>query len=88
MNLLKEIYKEKLRPGLSPASAKFWDTGIHTIKSFMYSGTSGSMSYVLFRILFPLFGLGFIRNELLKNTSRDELTNMISKKSASIRAIA
>lgn len=88
MGLLREIYKDQLRPSLTPTSAKFWDTGIHTIKSFMYSGTSGSMSYVLFRVLFPLFGLGFIRNELLKNTSREELTEMISKKSASIRAIA
>lgn len=88
MDLLKEIYKDTLRPSLSPASAEFWDTGIHTIKSFMYSGTSGNMSYVLFRILFPLFGLGFIRNELLKGTSREELTEMISKKSTSIRGLA
>ncbi len=88
MDLLKDIYPTTLRPHLTPASAEFWDTGIHTIKSFMYSGTSGNMSYVLFRILFPLFGLGFVRNELLKNTPRAELLDMISKKSRSIRAIA
>lgn len=66
MQLLREIYPSKLRPHLSAASAEFWDTGIHSIGSFMYSGTSGNMSYVLFRILFPLFGLGFVRRELLK----------------------
>ncbi len=88
MSLLQDIYPSTLRPHLTPTSAEFWDTGIHTIKSFMYSGTSGNMSYVLFRILFPLFGLGFVRNELLKNTPKEELLEMISRKSHSIRAIA
>jgi len=57
MQLLREVYPSKLRPHLSAPSAEFWDDGIHTIKSFMYSGTSGNMSWILFRILFPLFGL-------------------------------
>jgi len=58
MGLLREVYKTKLRPGLTEPSREFWDTGIHRIWSFMYSGTSGNMSYILFRYLFPLFGLG------------------------------
>lgn len=37
MAILKELYP-KLRPQLTPASAEFWDEGINTIKSFMYSG--------------------------------------------------
>merc|ERR1711871_320076 len=76
MDLLKDIYPTTLRPHLTPASAEFWDTGIHTIKSFMYSGTSGNMSYVLFRILFPLFGLGFVRNELQKNLGMHRPNNL------------
>jgi hypothetical protein len=88
MALLRELYPSKLRPHLSAPSAEFWDEGIHTIKSFMYSGTSGSMSYILFRVMFPLFGLGFIRRELMAGTSNEELVKMIGKCEYSIRSIA
>ena len=85
---LRHVYASKLRPQLTAASAEFWDEGIHTIKSFQYSGTSGSMSYILFRILFPLFGLGFIRRELMAGTSHDDLVEMIGKCEYSIRSIS
>lgn len=89
MKLLREVYQSKLRPGLSKPSADFWDEAIHTTKSFMYSGTSGSMSYFLFRYFLPLFGLGFIRRELEKGTATAEsLRKMIVNNSYSIRAIA
>lgn len=88
MKLLKEVYPTKLRPLLSKPSQEFWDEGVNTIKSFMYSGTSGNMSYVLFRILFPLFGLGFIRRELEQGTTSEALQKMVANNSYSIRAIA
>jgi ubiquinone/menaquinone biosynthesis C-methylase UbiE len=88
MDLLKELYPTKLRPHLSAPSAEFWDGGIHTIKSFMYSGTSGSMSFILFRIIFPLFGLGFVRRELAAGTSNEELLKKVSACEYSIRAVA
>jgi len=88
MKLLQSVYKEKLRPHLSKASQEFWDDGVYRIKSFMYSGTSGNAAWVLFQVLFPLFGLGFIRRELVKGTSHEELKQMFSKYSYSIRAIA
>ena len=88
MAILKEIYPTKLRPFLSAPSAEFWDDGVNSIKSFMYSGTSGNMSYVLFRILFPIFGLGFIRKEIMKGTPKDELLKKIINSSYSIRGIA
>lgn len=88
MALLKQVYASKLRPHLSAPSAEFWDTGVDTIKSFMYSGTSGSMAYFLIRIVFPLFGLGFIREELEKETPMEELHKKIANYSYSIRAIA
>lgn len=87
MALLREVYP-LLRPQLSAPSAEFWDDGVNRIKSFMYSGTSGNMSYILFRILFPLFGLGFIRRELEKGSSREELQRLLTSRSYSIRAIA
>ena len=88
MAVLKEIYPTKLRPFLTAPSAEFWDDGVNTIKSFMYSGTSGNMSYLLFRILFPIFGLGFIRKEIIKKTPKEELLKKIINSSYSIRGIA
>ncbi|KAJ1421002.1 hypothetical protein B484DRAFT_399665 [Ochromonadaceae sp. CCMP2298] len=87
MKLLQEVYPQ-LRPLLSGPSQEFWDVGITSIKSFMYSGTSGNMSYVLFRILFPLFGLGFIRKELEQGTTSETLHRLVSNNSYSIRGIA
>jgi S-adenosylmethionine-diacylglycerol 3-amino-3-carboxypropyl transferase len=88
MKLLREVYHAKLRPSLSAASAEFWDEKIHTIRSFMYSGTSGNMSYFLFRVLFPIMGLGFIRRELERGTTKAALQKLIANNSYSIRAIA
>lgn len=88
MKLLQEVYPSLLRPLLSAPSAEFWDDGIYRIKSFMYSGTSGMMSWVLFRVMFPLFGLGFIRKEMERGTSREKLQKMLADYSYPIRGMA
>jgi len=88
MKLLQELYKTKLRPHLTAPSAEFWDQGIYTIKSFMYSGTSGNGAWFLLRVLFPLFGLGFIRRELVRGTTHEAIQKLITNNSYSIRAIA
>jgi betaine lipid synthase len=88
MELLRKVYPGQLRPLLSKASAEFWDDGIYTIKSFMYSGTSGSAAYIGCRVLAPLFGLGFIRRELIKGTTKEDLAKMITNSGYSLRAIA
>jgi len=88
MKLLQEVYQSSLRPHLSQPSAEFWDQGIYTIKSFMYSGTSGNAAWFLFRVLFPLFGLSFIRRELIKGTTHETIQKLITQNSYSIRGIA
>ncbi|RYG66862.1 DUF3419 family protein [archaeon] len=88
MKLLREVYHAKLRPSLCATSAEFWDENIHKINSFMYSGTSGSMSYYVFRYFFPLMGLSFIRRELERGTTKQALQKMIANNSYSIRALA
>lgn len=88
MELLRKVYPDKLRPYLSRPSAEFWDEGVNTISSFMYSGTSGSAAYFALRVLLPLFGLGFIRRELVKGTTKEELAKLLTNNSYSIRAIA
>jgi len=87
MALLRQVYPV-LRPHLSAPSAEFWDDGIHSIKSFMYSGTSGVMSFILFRIIFPIIGLGFIRDHLIKGSSKEEVNKSLISRAYSIRAIA
>eukprot|EP01041_Mallomonas_annulata_P008145 gene8145-16740_t len=88
MALLRELYPTKLRPHLSAPSAEFWDKGVNRINSFMYSGTSGNMSWFVFRVLFPLFGLGFLRRDLVTGTSAEQIAKDITKYQYSIRSIA
>lgn len=89
MRLLQLVYPSKLRPFLSAPSQEFWDDGVKSIKSFMYSGTSGCMSYIVFRIIFPIIGLGFLRRELEKgNADQQILQKLIAENSYAIRGIA
>ena len=88
MALLRELYPSKIRPHLSAASMEFWDEGIHSIKSFMYSGTSGNMAYVLFRVFLPLFGLGFIRRDLVTGVSPEALRAKLSRCEYRLRSLA
>jgi len=87
MKVLQAVYP-KLKPHLTKPSADYWDTNIFSTKSFMYSGTSGSCAYFLFRVLFPLFGLGFIRRALIDGVSREELQKLIVNHGRGIRALA
>ena len=88
MELLRELYPTKLRPHLSAPSQEFWDDGVNRIKSFMYSGTSGNMSYILFRWLFPILGLGFLRKDIEAGVSSEDILKKITKYQYSIRFIA
>ena len=71
MSLLKDIYPSTLRPHLSPLPPNF-GTLVSTLLRVctLRAPLVICLTYSTFRILFPLFGLGFIRNELLKNTRR------------------
>jgi ubiquinone/menaquinone biosynthesis C-methylase UbiE len=57
---LKQLYP-RLRPLLTPPSQAFWDKNYNKIFNLMYSGSSGVLAFFLFRCLFPLVGLGWIR---------------------------
>jgi S-adenosylmethionine:diacylglycerol 3-amino-3-carboxypropyl transferase/ubiquinone/menaquinone biosynthesis C-methylase UbiE len=88
MELLRRVYPNKLRPYMSPVSVEFWDDGVHRIRSFMYSGTSGNMSWVLFRVLFPIFGLGFLRRDIMNGISPEELKKKVAKCEYGLRSMA
>lgn len=59
-----------LRAQLSPESRKFWDGRVGKDFSFMYSGTSGAVAWVLTRVVTPVLGLGFIRSSLQAGVSK------------------
>jgi len=60
-----------LREQLGPESRRFWDRRIGRDGfSFMYSGTSGTVAWVLVHFVVPLLGLGFIRGLLQAGASK------------------
>lgn len=88
MVLLQRRYHEKLRQHMSPKSVEFWDKGIYTVGSFQYSGTSGQMAYVLFRWMFWLLGLGWMRTMIMKGCSPDEFQAEMNRHQLKVRTLA
>lgn len=88
MKLLRSVYGSKLRPYMSPPSVEFWDDGIHRIQSFMYSGTSGFMSWILFRVVFPVFGLGFLARDIISGVGTAELREKVANHEYALRCLA
>jgi betaine lipid synthase len=88
MVLLRSVYSAQLRPYMSPPSVEFWDDGVHRIRSFMYSGTSGNMSWFLFKVVFPMFGLGFLSRDIMNGISTAELTKKVASREYTLRCIA
>ena len=70
--LLRELYPTLLRPGMSAASVEFWDRYVQKIQSFMYSGSSGFLAFLAFRVVLPLLHLGWIRQAILQKLSKDD----------------
>eukprot|EP00952_Eustigmatos_sp_NYUAD-ZCMA_P000535 2046-Eustigmatos_ZCMA.PRE.1 len=57
---------------MSAESVEFWDRYVKKITSIMYSGTSGFLAFLAFRIVFPLLHLGWIRKALVQRLSRED----------------
>eukprot|EP00292_Cryptomonas_paramecium_P004212 CAMPEP_0113690478 /NCGR_PEP_ID=MMETSP0038_2-20120614/17813_1 /TAXON_ID=2898 /ORGANISM="Cryptomonas paramecium" /LENGTH=679 /DNA_ID=CAMNT_0000611807 /DNA_START=21 /DNA_END=2060 /DNA_ORIENTATION=- /assembly_acc=CAM_ASM_000170 len=72
IQLLRSKYKDVLRPLMSPRSQQFWDAKVPSLKSFMYSGTSGVLAKFVVRVIFRVLGLGFIRRTLIENKNLNE----------------
>jgi len=85
IKLLKKHYQETLREKLTEPTRKFWDSYINKLTNFMYSGTSGWTAWVLFRLIFPMFGLGFIRKMILRGAPMEEIRDELRKKIHRIR---
>ena len=60
MDHFRALYPTHLREHMRESSQVFWDYKIHRIQNLMWSGASGYLAWITFRVLFPLFGLGFV----------------------------
>lgn len=64
---------------MSAPSVEFWDRYVTKIQSFMYSGTSGFLAFLAFRVVFPLLHLGWIRQAILERKSREAFHQLCHK---------
>jgi len=80
MEVFKDRYYNTLRPLLSPETQEFWDYNVTRINNLMYAGASGILAYLIFRVFFPLFGLGFIRQMLVDGVERSEFQKQVQKR--------
>ncbi|CAN0560862.1 unnamed protein product, partial [Ectocarpus sp. 12 AP-2014] len=69
-----------LRDQLSPESQKFWDGRVGKDFNFMYSGTSGTVAWVVLRIVAPLLGMGFMRRYLRAGASKEAFVEEVLKR--------
>lgn len=81
INLLRAKYEKDIRPKLTEKSKKFWDNHIKSLKSIMYSGTSGILAWFVCRYLFKVIGLGFIRHTIVERQSAEEFNQRLSRAS-------
>jgi S-adenosylmethionine:diacylglycerol 3-amino-3-carboxypropyl transferase/ubiquinone/menaquinone biosynthesis C-methylase UbiE len=85
---LKNLYHGKLRPHLTPKSTRFWDVNFDKIFNLMYSGSSGCLAYVIFRILLPLCGLGFLRKAAEQALPHADFRKLVVKHRYRIRLLS
>ncbi|KAF8821081.1 hypothetical protein IE077_002480 [Cardiosporidium cionae] len=84
--LLREKYGI-IRPHLTKSSQKFWDKYIFRIKNFMYAGTSGKLAFLIFRVIFPLLGLGWVRKYVIGEIEEKEFCEKLEQQDKKIRFI-
>lgn len=82
INLLKAKYEKDIRPKLTERSRKFWDNHMKSLKSVMYSGTSGVLANFVCRYLLSWLGLGFIRHTIVERQSHEEFNHEIKRYSS------
>lgn len=51
---------------MNTLSIEFWEAKLPSFGGFMYSGSSGWLAYILFRIMFPIMGFGWMRKAILE----------------------
>ena len=67
----------RLRPQLSTHASAFWDATLPRMTTLMYSGSSGWLAFLLFRVIMPLCGFGWIRRALQEGVSKEEFRRRV-----------
>lgn len=81
---LKDLYP-RIRPLLTAPSAAFWDKNHNKIFNLMYSGSSGVLAFFIFRCLFPLAGLGWIRTAVAQAMPPAQFQALVARNRYRIR---
>ncbi|CEM35387.1 unnamed protein product [Vitrella brassicaformis CCMP3155] len=85
--LLRARYFSQLRPKMSSLGQRFWDSYVYRLKNFLYSGSSGFAAWVLFRVIFPLFGLSWIRKAVERGATREEFLREVEMHSRQVKTL-
>ena len=85
-DLLRSRYQSEIRPLLRPDVQQMWDAQLPYLKSFMYSGSSGFLAWILVKVILPLCGLAFIRDSVSRRLQKDEFIHLIERHSIQLKA--
>ena len=86
-DLLRSRYELDIRPLLRPEVQEIWDAQLPYLKSFMYSGSSGFLAWILVKVVLPLCGLSFIRDAVSRRLQKDEFDHLIKRHIIKIKAL-
>jgi S-adenosylmethionine-diacylglycerol 3-amino-3-carboxypropyl transferase len=78
----------RLRPQLSTHASIFWDSKLPKMTTIMYSGSSGWLAYLLFRVILPICGFGWIRQALLEGVSKEEFRRRVREHEGRLQFLA
>lgn len=81
---LRELYP-RMRAHLTSPSRTYWDKNYASVKNIMYSGSSGVLAFVVFRVVLPLIGLGWLRQACLDRLSASEFQALCDKHATQLR---
>ena len=85
--LLRKHYPA-LRPSMTASTAEFWDGFLPSLKSFMYSGTSGQLAWLLCAVVFPLCGLGWIADSVRKELPKEDFVRLAEENEMALKMVA
>mmetsp|Transcript_12300 Transcript_12300/g.29012 ORF Transcript_12300/g.29012 Transcript_12300/m.29012 type:complete len:700 (-) Transcript_12300:473-2572(-) len=79
LDLLRQKYKDGIRGHLSDRTQRFWDRKLKTMKTLLYSGTSGWLAYLVCRVIMPALGMGFIKSTVAVKQDATAFQDMCKK---------
>lgn len=86
-DLLRSKY-DIIRPCLRPEVQAMWDNQLPYLKTFMYSGSSGFLAWILVQIVLPLCGLAFIKDAVKRRMPKDKFLALVDQHKVQVKAVS